>query len=308
MSTSSRIWAYVQRRPLGTSTRPRGRAGRRPCGRSCRRWCRRAAGRRTCRRRRTGRRERQRIDSGRRRPLSMSCRHILRRSRARPATLRGWARPRNPLCDPRRYPGVMHDPRVLLDPATDAVRKLARRGYALDVATLEKLLSARNAAIQRGDEARAESQARGPVGEGRERRGAARAGGARPRAEGRGHGRRGRAPTALEAELQELLLGIPNLPADEAPDGASEDDAELVRSWGEPPELDFAPLDHVDLGERLGILDLAARHEARRARGSRCCAGRARRWSGRSRATSSTSPRPTATPSSRCPRWSTGPR
>ena len=52
----------------------------------------------------------------------------------------------------------MHDPRVLLDPATDAVRKLARRGYVLDVATLEKLLSGRNAAIQRGDEARAESK------------------------------------------------------------------------------------------------------------------------------------------------------
>ena len=49
----------------------------------------------------------------------------------------------------------MHDPRVLLDPATDAVRKLARRGYALDVAALEKLLSARNGAIHRGDEARA---------------------------------------------------------------------------------------------------------------------------------------------------------
>ena len=43
-------------------------------------------------------------------------------------------------------------------PATDAVRKLARRGYALDVASLEKLLSARNSAIQRGDEARAESK------------------------------------------------------------------------------------------------------------------------------------------------------
>ena len=52
----------------------------------------------------------------------------------------------------------MHDPRVLLDPATDAVRRLARRGYALDTSALEKLLSARNSAIQRGDEARAEAK------------------------------------------------------------------------------------------------------------------------------------------------------
>ena len=52
----------------------------------------------------------------------------------------------------------MHDPRVLLDPATDAVRRLARRGFALDVTSLEKLLAARNAAIHRGDDARAESK------------------------------------------------------------------------------------------------------------------------------------------------------
>ena len=52
----------------------------------------------------------------------------------------------------------MHDPRVLLDPATDAVRKLARRGFALDTSALEKLLAGRNSAIQRGDEARAEAK------------------------------------------------------------------------------------------------------------------------------------------------------
>ena len=52
----------------------------------------------------------------------------------------------------------MHDPRVLLDPATEAVRRLARRGYTLDTSALDKLLTSRNAAIQRGDEARAESK------------------------------------------------------------------------------------------------------------------------------------------------------
>ncbi len=52
----------------------------------------------------------------------------------------------------------MHDPRVLLDPATDAVRKLARRGFPLDVESLEKLLITRNAAIGRGDDARGEAK------------------------------------------------------------------------------------------------------------------------------------------------------
>ncbi|GAA5122901.1 serine--tRNA ligase [Pseudonocardia adelaidensis] len=149
----------------------------------------------------------------------------------------------------------MHDPRVLLDPATDAVRKLARRGYTLDVASLEKLLAARNSAIQRGDEARAESKrvATAVKGADPEERAALVA---------RARDLKGVVAAAeeehrvAEAELQDLLLGIPNLPADELPDGASDEDAELVRTWGEPPSFDFAPLDHVDIGEKLGILDL----------------------------------------------------
>ena len=148
----------------------------------------------------------------------------------------------------------MHDPRVLLDPATDAVRRLARRGFALDVTSLEKLLAARNAAIHRGDEARAESKrtataVRSAATEERpalvERARELKTVVADAEAEAR----------ELDAQLQDLLLGIPNLPADDIPDGSSEDDAALVRSWGEPPAFDFTPLDHVDLGEKLGILD-----------------------------------------------------
>ena len=150
----------------------------------------------------------------------------------------------------------MHDPRVLLDPATEAARKLARRGFALDVASLDKLLAARNSAIQRGDEARAESKRIA---------GAVREAGAAERAELVARARDLKATVAaaeqehreLDAELQDVLLGIPNLPADDLPDGASEDDAEQVRVWGEQPAFDFTPLDHVDLGEKLGILDLA---------------------------------------------------
>jgi seryl-tRNA synthetase len=148
----------------------------------------------------------------------------------------------------------MHDPRVLLDPATDAVRRLARRGFALDVASLEKLLAARNAAIHRGDEARAESKrtaaaVRSASPEQRptlvERARELKTVVADAEAEARD----------LDAQLHDLLLGIPNLPADDAPDGG-EENAALIRSWGEPPPFDFDPRDHVDLGERLGILDL----------------------------------------------------
>lgn len=61
----------------------------------------------------------------------------------------------------------------------------------------------------------------------------------------------------LDEELQAVLLAIPNLPADRCPDGDSEDFAVEVRRWGMPPVFDVDPRDHVDLGERLGILDFA---------------------------------------------------
>jgi seryl-tRNA synthetase len=149
----------------------------------------------------------------------------------------------------------VHDPRVLLDPATDAVRRLARRGFALDVTSLEKLLAARNAAIHRGDDARAASKRTAT---------AVRAASAdeRPALVERARelktvvGEAEAEARELDAQLQDLLLGIPNLPADDVPDGSSEDDAVVVRTWGEPPAFDFTPLDHVDLGESLGILDL----------------------------------------------------
>jgi seryl-tRNA synthetase len=148
----------------------------------------------------------------------------------------------------------MHDPRVLLDPAAGAVRKLARKGYALDVASLDKLLAGRNSAIQRGDEARAESKrvATSVKGASAEERPALVQ---RARELKAVVGEADEENKALDAELQDLLLGIPNLPLDELPDGTSDADAEFVRAWGEKPAV-AQPLDHVDLGERLGILDL----------------------------------------------------
>jgi len=60
---------------------------------------------------------------------------------------------------------------------------------------------------------------------------------------------------AVEARLPELLLTIPNLPDEEAPVGADENDNREVRRWGTPPEFAFTPQPHWDLGEALGILD-----------------------------------------------------
>jgi seryl-tRNA synthetase len=60
---------------------------------------------------------------------------------------------------------------------------------------------------------------------------------------------------ALQAELQDIELGLPNLLSDDVPDGYSEDDNAEVRRWGEPVEFDFEPKDHIELGESMGMLD-----------------------------------------------------
>jgi seryl-tRNA synthetase len=61
---------------------------------------------------------------------------------------------------------------------------------------------------------------------------------------------------AAEAEFQELLAGVPNIPHESVPVGHSADDNVEVRRVGEPPKFDFEPKAHWDLGPELGILDL----------------------------------------------------
>ena len=61
---------------------------------------------------------------------------------------------------------------------------------------------------------------------------------------------------AVEDELSELMTGLPNLPHESVPVGADESANHEVRRWGTPPRFDFEPLDHIDLGTRLGILDM----------------------------------------------------
>ena len=70
----------------------------------------------------------------------------------------------------------------------------------------------------------------------------------------------------VESALQEQILYLPNLPAEDLPTGKGEEDNLEVRSHGDIPAFEFEARDHVELGERLGILDFAA---AARISGSR---------------------------------------
>ncbi|MHA6344133.1 serine--tRNA ligase [Roseivivax sp. CAU 1761] len=52
---------------------------------------------------------------------------------------------------------------------------------------------------------------------------------------------------ARDAQLDEMLMGLPNLPHDDVPDGADEADNVEIRRWGEPREFDFRPKEHYEL-------------------------------------------------------------
>lgn len=59
----------------------------------------------------------------------------------------------------------------------------------------------------------------------------------------------------VQAALEEILIGVPNLPHDSVPIGIDENDNQVIERWGEPKEFDFKIKDHVDLGKDLGQMD-----------------------------------------------------
>jgi len=152
----------------------------------------------------------------------------------------------------------MHDARALIELGDEAVRRLARRGYSLDLSSLEDLQSRRNESIHSADELRSEAKSVA-----QQVQQTAKAGGDASTLKETARKLKEQireteaAGERVQAELRDFLLGIPNLPSDEAPDGNSEEFAVEVRRVGNPPTFAFEPKDHVDLGEAMGILDFA---------------------------------------------------
>ncbi len=75
----------------------------------------------------------------------------------------------------------------------------------------------------------------------------------------------------VDAMLTDLLLRLPNLPDESLPEGLDESANREERVWGEVPEYDFEPKDHVALGEDLNILDFEC---AAKLTGARFCLGK----------------------------------
>ncbi|MCF6256767.1 MAG: serine--tRNA ligase [Gammaproteobacteria bacterium] len=59
----------------------------------------------------------------------------------------------------------------------------------------------------------------------------------------------------VQQGLDDILMGVPNLPHDSVPIGIDENDNQEIRRWGEPQDFAFEPRDHVELGEKLAGMD-----------------------------------------------------
>ncbi len=64
--------------------------------------------------------------------------------------------------------------------------------------------------------------------------------------------------SALQTEIDDIVMGIPNLLQDSVPMGKTEDDNVEISTWGEKTSFDFEPQDHVDLGAQNGWMDFEA--------------------------------------------------
>ncbi len=153
----------------------------------------------------------------------------------------------------------MLDSKLLRSDPDAVAANLARRGFKLDVAQLSSLEEARKKWQIRADELRNEKNVHAKtVG--------------KAKAQGQDI-----APllkqveslgselaaaevelTKVQAEMDKLTLGLPNLLHESVPDGRDETANVEVRRWGEPRKFEYKPLDHVEIGEGLGQMDFAA--------------------------------------------------
>lgn len=153
----------------------------------------------------------------------------------------------------------MLDPNLLRNELDVVAEKLARRGFKLDVDTLNALEEKRKVLQVKTENLQAERNARSKA-----------IGLAKSRGEDiqplldevASMGSELDAAKVeldqLQEELRGIALSIPNIPSDEVPTGKDENDNQEVRCWGTPRQYDFDVRDHVDLGEMAGGMDFAA--------------------------------------------------
>jgi seryl-tRNA synthetase len=150
----------------------------------------------------------------------------------------------------------MLDSKLVRTQLSEIAERLATRGFVLDVARFEALESQRKSVQVRTEQLQAERNSRSKsIGQ------------AKARGEdiapllaevdqmGSDLEAGKRELDAIQSELDNLLLNIPNLPHESVPVGADEDGNVEVARWGTPRSFDFEIKDHVALGEQHGWLD-----------------------------------------------------
>ncbi|HEV3178844.1 MAG TPA: serine--tRNA ligase [Steroidobacteraceae bacterium] len=153
----------------------------------------------------------------------------------------------------------MIDPKLLRTDPDAVARNLARRGYLLDVAALRALEDKRKPWQVEVDRLRAERNANArAVGAAKSRAENAAPLIARSESLAAELTRAEAELAAVQEELEQWQLGLPNLLHDSVPDGNEESANAEVRRWGEPRAFPFQARDHVEIGERLGGLDFEA--------------------------------------------------
>ncbi|MGY6213852.1 serine--tRNA ligase [Methylolobus aquaticus] len=153
----------------------------------------------------------------------------------------------------------MLDPRLVRTDLDAVAKQLARRGFQLDTAAFAELEARRKAVQSRTQELQSERNARSKsVGQAK-----ARGEDVTPLlAEMQGFGdelkRNEQQLDAIQRELEDLLLNIPNVLDGDVPDGASDADNREMFRWGEPRCFEVPPKEHFDLGTALGGMDFEA--------------------------------------------------
>ncbi len=150
----------------------------------------------------------------------------------------------------------MLDPQLIRKDLHATAEKLKRRGFDLDVAWLQEMEEKRKALQVETEQLQAERNRKSKeIGQAKARGEDASAIMAEVGRFSEQLKANERALAELKQQLDDYLLGVPNLPHESVPEGRDENDNVEIRRWGEVPAFDFEPRDHVDLGQALGGLD-----------------------------------------------------
>lgn len=153
----------------------------------------------------------------------------------------------------------MLDPKLLRSDPTAVAANLARRGFTLDVARLNALEETRKKWQLRVDELRNERNVHAKA------IGKAKAQGQdvtqllkQGETSGADLANAETQLSGVQAELDQVVLGLPNMLHESVPDGRDESANVEIRRWGDPRRFEFKARDHVEIGEKLGLVDFAA--------------------------------------------------